>query len=63
MLSSLFPVTAEAGLLRPAAEARDESLACLNGGLPLYRGARSDLQYYYGDALLRELGKLENRDI
>ena len=62
MFSSLFPVTAEAGLLRPAAEVLDESLACLGGGLTLYRGARGDLQYYYGDALIRELDRLETRD-
>ena len=62
MLSSLFPVTAEAGLLRPAAEVADESLACLDGGLTLYRGARGDLQYYYGDDLIRELDRLETRD-
>jgi hypothetical protein len=62
MLSSVFPVTAEAGLLRPAAEVADESLACLDGGLSLYRGARGDLRYYYGDTLIRELDQLETRD-
>jgi hypothetical protein len=62
MFSSLFPVTAEAGLLRPAAEVADESLVCLDGGLTLYRGARGDLQYYYGDDLIREMDRLETRD-
>jgi hypothetical protein len=62
MLSSLFPATIEAGLLRPAAEVLDESLTCLDGGLPLYRGARRDLRYYYGDALIRELDQLDIRD-
>jgi hypothetical protein len=61
MFSSLFPVTAEAGLLRPAAEVADESLVCLEGGLTLYRGARGDLQYYYGDDLIQELDRLETR--
>jgi hypothetical protein len=59
MLSSLFPVTAEAGLLRPATEVADDSLACLAEGITLYRGGRDDLLYYYGSDLIRELDRLE----
>lgn len=59
MLSSLFPVTAEAGLLRPSAEVLDRSLACLAGDITLYRGGRNDLLYYYGNDLIRELDRLE----
>lgn len=62
MLSSLFPVTVDAGLLRPAAEVADDSLVCLDGGLTLYRGARDDLLYYYGDAAIRQLDALETRN-
>lgn len=61
MFSSLFPVTAEAGLLRPAAEVGDDSLVCLDGGMSLYWGARSDLHYYFGDDLVGELDALESR--
>ena len=62
MFSSLFPVTTEAGLLRPSEEIGDESLACLNGGLSLYRGAREVLLYYYGEGLVQELDHLELGD-
>ncbi len=60
MLSSLFPVTAEAGTLRPSAEVADDSLMCLAKGITLYRGCRDDLLYYYGNDLIGELDSLEN---
>jgi hypothetical protein len=61
MLSSLFPLTVEAGLLRPAAEVADDSLVCLGEGVTLYRGAREALHHYYGDGALGELDRLERR--
>lgn len=61
MLSALFPVTVEAGLLRPSAEVLDRSLFCHGSGTPLYAGTRTDLGYYYGPALLAELDELAQR--
>lgn len=61
MLSALFPVTVEGGLLRPALEVLDRSLFCHGNGTPLYAGTRADLGYYYGPALLVELDELAQR--
>lgn len=61
MLSALFPVTVEYGLLRPSAEVLDHSLFCRERGTPLYAGARADLAYYYGDDFIAELDALAQR--
>lgn len=58
MLSTLFPVTVDAGLLRPSFEVLERSLHCRDRGRPLYAGTRVDLGYYYGEALLSELDVL-----
>lgn len=59
MVSSLFPVTFEQGVLLPSIETIDRSLACAGPGGTLYRGARSDLLWYFGEELVAELDRME----
>ena len=59
MVSVLFPVTFEGGVLTAAGEAADGSLVCGGEGPSLYDGARGELGYYFGDALLAELDTLK----
>ncbi|MBN1141861.1 MAG: DUF3109 family protein [Deltaproteobacteria bacterium] len=60
MVSSLFPVTFDEGLLHPSDEVLDESLVCLHEGLTLYRGVRAELNYYFGAEFIHELDSLEH---
>jgi hypothetical protein len=60
MVSCLFPLTFGGGVLMVADEVEDGSLVCANMGEPLYRGAREDLRYYFGDELVAELDDLED---
>jgi hypothetical protein len=59
MVSALFPVTFEAGLLTASSEAADGSLICGGAGPSLYDGARDELSYYFGDGLIAELDMLK----
>ena len=59
MVSALFPLTFDDGLLHPSDEARDGSLVCLPTGDTLYRGVRDELLYYFGAELVAELDALE----
>jgi Fe-S-cluster containining protein len=60
MICYLFPVTFYEGLLRPANEIQDNSLICLGNGPTLYQAAKSDILYYFNEALTAELDKMEN---
>jgi hypothetical protein len=55
MVSTLFPLTFEKGVLTASSEAKDGSLICAGEGLSLYQGARGELAYYFGPALISEL--------
>ncbi len=55
MVSVLFPVTFEQGVLTASGEAADGSLVCAGTGPSLYEGARSELAYYFGPGLVAEL--------
>ena len=55
MVSLLFPVTFEAGVLVPSTEVLDRSLVCAGSGDSLYDGARDELRYFFGEALVDEL--------
>ena len=55
LVSTLFPVTFEAGALVPSAEAVDASLICAGRGPTLYQGARTELAYYFGTDFVAEL--------
>ncbi|MCX7701092.1 MAG: hypothetical protein N2039_09455 [Gemmataceae bacterium] len=59
MVCSLFPVLFEGGTLVVPIEVEDETLICRGSGVTLYRGARSDLEYYFGTELVAELDRLE----
>ena len=60
MVASLFPVTFDSGLLHPSNEIHDRSLQCIGDGPTLYKGVRSEIGWYFGDALLRELDAVED---
>jgi hypothetical protein len=59
MVSALFPLTFDEGVLHPSTEVEDGTLICGGDGPTLYRGAREELAYYFGDALVRELDALD----
>jgi tetratricopeptide (TPR) repeat protein/Fe-S-cluster containining protein len=61
MVCCLFPLTFDEGLLHPAKEVDDNSLVCLDRGTTLYRGLREELQYYFGEDLIRELDVIEEQ--
>lgn len=60
MVSVLFPLTFEHGVLMPSTEVLDGSLICAGDGPTCYEGVRSELFYYFGEALIRELDDLKN---
>jgi len=59
MVCSLFPVTFDYGLLHPSNEIEDRSLQCIDDGPSLYKGVRSEIEWYFGPALVAELDALE----
>jgi hypothetical protein len=59
MVSSLFPITWDEGLLHPANEILDRSLQCIDDGPSLYAGVRDEIGWYFGDPLVAELDALE----
>jgi hypothetical protein len=59
MVSVLFPVTFDEGLLHSSTEIVDRSLQCIDDGPTVYRGIREEILWYFGDALVRELDDLE----
>lgn len=61
MVSALFPVTFEQGVLTPSSEAADGSLICAGQGPSLYDGARDEIDYYFGAGLVTELDALKAR--
>jgi hypothetical protein len=61
MVSVLFPVTFEDGVLTASGEAADGSLVCAGTGPSLYEGAREELRYYFGNGLIGELDQLKAR--
>jgi hypothetical protein len=60
MVSVLFPITFDAGLLHPSNEIEDRSLQCYNDGPTLYRGVRGEIAWYFGGPLVDELDALES---
>jgi len=61
MVSVLFPVTFEQGVLTASGEAADGSLICTGQGPSLYDGARNEIAYYFGSGLVTELDGLKAR--
>ena len=58
MVSTLFPVTFGGGALLCSEELTDDSLVCAGEGPTAYEMARSELLYYFGAELVRELDAL-----
>jgi NAD-dependent dihydropyrimidine dehydrogenase PreA subunit len=63
MVSVLFPVTFDGGLLHPSNEIQDRSLQCIDDGPSLYKGVRGEIGWYFGEDLLSELDELEAREL
>ena len=61
MVCSLFPVTFDGGLLHPSNEIADRSLQCIDDGPTLYEGVRSEIEFYFGTALVAELDAMNAR--
>jgi hypothetical protein len=61
IVSTLFPVTFGGGALLCSEELTDDSLVCGGEGPTAYEMARSELQYYFGEALVSELDVLAAR--
>ena len=55
MVSALFPVTFDHGALLCSNELGDGSLVCAGEGPSAYDMARTELDYYFGPALVEEL--------
>jgi hypothetical protein len=60
MVSILFPLTFEHGVLVASSEILDGSLICGGEGPTCYEGVREELRYYFGDGLILELDALQN---
>jgi hypothetical protein len=63
MVSTLFPLTFDYGVLAASSEVVDGSLVCSGEGPSCYCGARGELAHYFGDALVTELDRLEARNL
>jgi hypothetical protein len=59
MVDCLFPVTFAGDVLCAADEVTDGELVCMHQGPSLYRGARAELAYYFGDACVAALDAVE----
>ena len=59
MVSTLFPLTFDEGLLHAMDEVEDATLVCLDQGKPIFRTARAELRYYFGEELVTELDSHE----
>jgi hypothetical protein len=59
MVSALFPITFDQGLLHPSSEIVDRSLQCIDDGPTLYRGVRDEIDWYFGPELVAELDRFE----
>ena len=58
LVSILFPVTFEHGVLMPSTELIDGTLVCGGAGDTLYEGARDELAHFFGSGLVAELDAL-----
>lgn len=56
---TIFPVTYFEGILVTPEEIDEKLTACLGEGPTLYRGARNELRYFFGEGLIKELDAIE----
>jgi hypothetical protein len=59
MVSALFPLTFDDGLLHASTEIEDGTLVCGKQGPTLYRGVRDELGHYFGPTFVAEVDALE----
>jgi hypothetical protein len=59
LVSTLFPLTFDYGLLHPSTEIEDRSLQCIDDGPTLYEGVRDEVVWYFGQELADELDALK----
>lgn len=59
MVSCLFPLTFDRGLLMTSLDVQDKIVVCLGDGPSLYQIGRTELEYYFGPDLICELDALE----
>ena len=52
MVSILFPLTFEHGVLEPSGEVLDGTLICVGEGPNLYDGVRGELEYFFGGEMV-----------
>jgi hypothetical protein len=55
LVSILFPLTFEGGVLVASGELEDKSLVCVDQGPNVYDGLRDELAYYFGEGFVAEL--------
>jgi hypothetical protein len=60
MVSVLFPITFDYGVLHASNEVTDGSLACYNTGPTCYEGSRGELLYYFGAELVAEMDAIRD---
>jgi hypothetical protein len=58
LVSTLFPLTFDYGLLHPSTEIHEKSLQCYGDGPTLYEGTRDEVLWYFGQGLVDELDAL-----
>jgi len=61
MVSTLFPVTFDRGLLHASLEIEDGDLVCIDQGPTVYRGVRDELAYYFGPEIVVDLDAVEHQ--
>ena len=62
IVSCLFPITFNNGLLYPSEEFINNEFICSGNKKSLYQGVRNDLKYYFGNEFIEILDRIE-RDI
>lgn len=55
LVSTLFPLTFESGVLVASSEIETDDLVCSGDGPTLYEGARPELMHYFGEPFVAEL--------
>lgn len=63
LVSTLFPLTFEHGVLVPSSEMLDGSLVCAGEGDTLYESLRDELAYYFGAEFVVVLDQIKERVI
>ena len=63
MVSILFPLTFEQGVLVPSPEAVDGSLICAGDGPSLYDGVRGELAHFFGPELVEALDAMRENSL